>query len=176
MATDYDQIAETQLDDGIPAADLVTRYGAGSGMLRASLVGLTEDQLLAYPIEGKMSVQEVVCHVADCEQFLADRMKRTIALERPLLVGVDGWHYPEALHYTERDVELDLTLVDATRAQMAADLDRIDEDAWQRPAIHTETGLVNVRQLLLHTINHLEWHVGTIDDKREAMGLARSAG
>jgi uncharacterized damage-inducible protein DinB len=118
-----------------------------------------------------MSTQEVVCHVAYCEQFLADRMKRCIALERPLLVGVDGWHYPEALHYNERDLEIDLVLVDATRAQMAADLGRLTEETWSRVAIHTETGLVTLRQLLLHTLNHLEWHVGTIDDKRIAMGL-----
>ena len=176
MATDYAQIEETQVDRGEPAAELVERYRRGAALLRESLDGLSTEQLHERPIAEKMSTQEVVCHVADCEQFLADRMKRCVALERPLLVGVDGWHYPEALHYAERDLELDLALVDATRAQMAADLERIDDRTWQRLAIHTETGLVNVRQLLLHTINHLEWHVGTIDDKREAMGLPRSAG
>jgi hypothetical protein len=31
----------------------------------------------------------VVCHIADCEQFFADRMKRTVAMDRPLLLG--GW-------------------------------------------------------------------------------------
>lgn len=176
MQTDYGQIAATQVDHGEPATELIARYRAGSVTLRASVAELTSEQLLAYPVEGKMSAQEVVCHIADSEQYLADRMKRTIAMERPLLVGADGWTYPEALSYAKRDLELDLALVDATRAQMAADLDRIAEDTWQRSAIHTETGLVNVRQLLLHTVNHLEGHVATIDDKREAMGLARSAG
>jgi uncharacterized damage-inducible protein DinB len=176
MVTDYTQIEETQVDQGEPASELVARYRAGSALLRASVESLSAEQLHAHPIPEKMSAQEVVCHTADCEQFLADRMKRTIALERPLLVGVDGWHYPEALHYPQRDLELDLALIDATRAQMAADLDRLAEEAWQRVAIHTETGLVNVRQLLLHTIRHLEWHIVTIDDKREAMGLERSAG
>jgi uncharacterized damage-inducible protein DinB len=176
MGTDYTQIEQAQLDRGEPAAELVERYARGSSLLRASTVGLSAEQLLAYPIPEKMSVQEVVSHVSDSEQYLADRMKRTIALERPLLVGVDAWYYPEALRYAERDLELDLALVDATRAQMAADLDRLAEGAWSRVAVHTETGLVTVRQLLLHTIRHLEWHVGTIDDKREAMGLDRTAG
>lgn len=79
--------------------------------------------------------------------------------------------YPEALGYSERDVELDLALVDATRNQMAADLDRLDEDAWQRSAIHSETGLVTTRGLLFHAIRHLEGHVETIQAKREAMGV-----
>ena len=175
MATDYAQIEATQVDDGAPTAELTERYRTGAALLRSSVAGLSAQQLLAHPIADKMSVQEVVCHTADCEQFLADRMKRTIALERPLLIGVDGWHYPEALRYAERDIELDLALVDATRAQMAGDLDRIAEETWERVAVHNETGLVTLRQLILHTINHLEWHVGTIDDKREAMGLERSA-
>jgi hypothetical protein len=64
----------------------------------------------------------VVCHIADCEQFFADRMKRTVAMERPLLLGADGFRYSEPL------------------------------DAWQRPAVHSETGLVTLRQLLLHAI------------------------
>ncbi len=175
MGTDYAQIEDTQVDHGEPAAELVARYGRGAALVRASVAGLSPEQLLGYPVPEKMSVQEVVCHVADCEQFLADRMKRAIALERPLLVGVDGWHYPEALHYAKRDIELDLTLIDATRAQMAADLGRLAGETWSRVAVHTETGLVTLRQLLLHTIRHLEWHVGTINDKREAMGLARTA-
>ena len=171
MATDYTQIEDTQVDRGEPAAELVDRYQRGAALLRSSLEGLTAEQLHERPIADKMSTQEVVCHTADCEQFLADRMKRCIALERPLLVGIDGWNYPEALHYAERDIELDLALVDATRAQMAADLDRVAEEVWSRVGVHTETGLVTLRQLLLHTINHLEWHLQTIDDKRIAMGL-----
>ena len=82
-----------------------------------------------------MSAQEVVCHIADCEQFYADRIKRTIAMERPLIVGADGWLYPKALHYTERDIELDLALVEATHNQMAADLDRLAPETWERAAM-----------------------------------------
>jgi uncharacterized damage-inducible protein DinB len=127
-------------------------------------------QLLAYPIPDKMSAQEVVCHVADCDQFLADRMKRIVAMERPLLIGADGWLYPEALSYAERDLSLDLALVDATRAQMAADLGRLRPEAWERTGVHSETGLVTLRQMLLHAVRHLEHHVSTIAEKRAALG------
>jgi len=168
--TDHAQIAAAQLDDGAPTAELIVHYRAGTSLLRSAIAGLTREQLLAHPLPGKMSAQEVVCHVADCDQFLADRMKRTIAMDRPLLVGADGWLYPEALGYAERDVALDLALVDATRAQLAADLERLVPQAWERTAIHTETGLVTLRQLLLHTVRHLEHHVRTIEEKRAALG------
>lgn len=171
MSDDTARIARAQTDDGRPTAALIDAYRAGPGLLRSSTRGMSREQLLARPVPGKMSTQEVVCHVADAEAYLADRMKRTIAMDRPLLVGVDGWLYLEALHYHDRDIDLDLTLVDAVRAQMAADLDRIGETAWQRTAVHTETGLVTLRQLLLHAIGHLESHVAAIDEKRAALGL-----
>jgi len=170
MPTDYAQIAAAQDDDGTPARELIARYRRGPALLEGAIAGLTSEQLLAHPIEGKMSVQEVVCHVADCDQFLADRMKRIAAMERPLLVGADGWLYPAALGYAERDLALDLALLAATRAQMAADLDRLPDGSWARVGIHTETGLVTLRQMLLHTIRHIEHHVTTIEEKRAALG------
>lgn len=169
-STDHAQIAAAQREEDISTGELIARYRSGSDLLRDAVAGLTREQLLAHPIAGKMSAQEVVCHVADCDQFLADRMKRTIAMDRPLLVGADGWLYPEALRYADRDLALDLALVDVTRAQMAGDLDRVSPEAWGRTAIHTDTGLVTLRQLLLHTVRHLEHHVRTIEEKRAALG------
>lgn len=171
MQTDYRQIQSAQIDDGSPVAELIARYRSGHGLLLEALQGLGDAQLDARPVPGKLSTREVLAHIADCEQFLADRMKRTIAMDRPLLLGADGWLYPDALHYGNRDVQLDLRLIEVTRAQMAHDLDVLDAEAWDRPAVHSETGLVTLRQLLLHTIRHLEWHVGTILEKREAMEL-----
>jgi len=158
-------------DDARTPLELIAAYRRGPIVLRETVNGLKQEHLRARPIPGKMSALEVLAHVADCEQFLADRMKRTAALERPLLVGVDGALYLEALGYQDRDPELDLSLVEITRAQMAADLERLPVKAWTREAIHTETGLVTLRGLLLHSIRHLEHHTQAIRDKRLALGL-----
>jgi uncharacterized damage-inducible protein DinB len=165
-------VARAQTDDGTaPVAGLIERYLAGPGLLRTAIGGMSADQLAARPIAGKMATFEVVCHVVDADQFMADRMKRTVATERPLLVGVDGITYLEALHYAARDLDLDLRLLKVTREQMAADLQRLPAGAWERDAVHSETGLVTLRGLLLHTIRHLERHIGAIDEKRAALGL-----
>jgi hypothetical protein len=79
-------------------------------------------------------------------------MKRTVAMERPLLLGADGFRYPEPLRYQEHDLEQELDLVVVTRRQMARTLTLVAPDAWQRTAVHSETGLVTLRQLLLHAI------------------------
>jgi len=172
---DYDEasvVRASQEDDGRSIAELIAAYRLGPSLVRDAVSDLAPDQLRARPVAGKLSTLEVVGHVADCDQFLADRMKRTIATERPLLVGVDGDTYPEALHYQERDLALQLELLDVTRRQMAADLERLSAQTWSRTAVHSESGPVTLRQLLLHSVRHVERHLEAIAEKRRALGLA----
>ena len=109
---------------------------------------------------------DIYCDLADAAMGYADRMKRTVAMERPLLLGVVGFRYPEPLRYQEHDLEQELDLVAVTRRQMARTLRLVAPDAWQRAAVHSETGLVTLRQLLLHAINHLRHHLRFVAEKR----------
>jgi GNAT superfamily N-acetyltransferase len=169
------QIAATRQDDSsLGPLQLTEGYGAGPDLLRAAVAGMTREELLARPVPGKWSTLEVVCHIADTEQFFADRMKRTLAMNRPLLVAADGWLYPEAVRYHDRDPEEELALVTLTRRQMARILKLVPEEAWTRTAIHTETGLVVLRQLVLHAIRHLKHHVAFIEGKRQALAAVPS--
>jgi hypothetical protein len=169
--SDRERVALAQLDDETPIDELTSRYLSGVALLRDSVAGMATDQLLARPIAGKLSSQEVACHVTDSDQFMCDRMKRTIATDRPLVMGVESIDYPGPLHYADRDLELDLRLLEVQREQMAADLSRLAPEAWSRAAVHSENGLVTLRQQMLHAIRHLESHVRTIDEKRAALGL-----
>jgi len=151
--------------------ELLDRYEHGPTLLRGTLEGMDIDALRARPIPGKMSSLEVACHIVDSDQFMCDRMKRTIATERPLLMGVESADYPGPLSYHERDLSLDLTLLDAQRQQMARDLRRLLAEAWARTAVHSEAGTVSLVDLLKHATSHLEDHALTIADKRAALGL-----
>jgi uncharacterized damage-inducible protein DinB len=164
-------VRAAQTDDDRPAEELVGLYRSGPERLRETVSDMTHEQLLARPVPGRMSSLEVVCHVVDADQFMADRIKRTIATDRPLLLGVNGTLYLEALRYHERDLQLQLSLLDVTRWQMAEDLERLDETAWSRDAVHSEIGLVTLRQLLWHAIRHVARHADAIDEKRAALGL-----
>lgn len=152
-------------------ADLLARYAAGAEVLRTAVARFDADALRARPIAGKMSSLEVVAHVVDADQYMCDRMKRTIATERPLLMDVESVDYLDPLHYHDRDVELDIRLLDIQREQMLADLGRLPEAAWERSAIHSEVGLLTLLQLLAHATKHLESHVLAIAQKRAALGL-----
>jgi uncharacterized damage-inducible protein DinB/GNAT superfamily N-acetyltransferase len=163
-----------QDDSSLGPQQLIEGYEAGANLLRAAVTGMTGEQLRLRPVEGRWSTLEVVCHIADTEQFFADRMKRTLAMSRPLLVSADGWLYPEAVRYHDRDPEEELDLVALTRRQVTRILKRVPEEAWGRRAIHTEMGLVTLRQLLLHAIRHLQHHIGFIEEKRQAIAAAAS--
>ena len=130
---------------------------------------MTVEQLRSRPVAGKWSTLEVVCHVADCEQFFADRMKRTVAMDRPLLLGADGFRYPEPLRYQEHDLEQELDLVAVTRRQMARTLRLVAPTPGSAPPSTAKPGLVTLRQLLLHAINHLHHHLRFVAEKRAAM-------
>jgi hypothetical protein len=171
LGDDRALVQAAQADDDSTTDRLIERYLKGVTLLRETIAGMTPDHLQARPIAGKMTSQEVVCHVVDADQFMADRMKRTIATERPLLLGVESVDYIEPLHYAERDIDLDVGLLESTRMQMAGDLRRLSTDAWERTAVHSEIGLVTLRRLLLHTIRHLERHAAAIDEKRAALSL-----
>jgi hypothetical protein len=151
--------------------DLLGRYVSGPSTLADAVVGLDSAALRARPIAGKMSSLEVLCHIVDSDQFMCDRMKRTIATERPLLMGVESADYPGPLSYHERDPELDLRLLEIQREQMAEDLRRLPAAAWERTAIHSENGLVSLFDLFEHAVDHLEDHCVAIAEKRTALGL-----
>ena len=165
-------VADAQRDDpALTPADLISAYEMGVEELRLAVAGMTVEQLRSRPVAGRWSTLEVVCHIADCEQFFADRLKRTVAMERPLLLGADGSRYPEPLRYQDHDLEEELDLVAVTRRQTARTLRLVAPDAWQRTAVHSETGLVTLRQLLLHAINHLRHHLRFVAEKRAAITI-----
>jgi hypothetical protein len=135
---------------------------------------MSQEQLLARPVPGKWTTMEVVCHLADSEQSWAHRMKRIIAEERPLLIGYDESHFAKTLFYHEHDVAEELALIEQTRAQMAKILRKVPSSAWDRTGIHTERGLITLKEMLDVEVAHIPHHVRFIEEKRRALGLRAS--
>jgi uncharacterized damage-inducible protein DinB len=149
---------------------LIQDYVAGAGQLRAAVAGLSREQLQARPIAGKWSTLEVVCHLADFDPILADRMKRVVAEDEPKLLGADENRFAAALAYHARDVEEELALIERTRSQLARILRTLPESALQRVGHHNERGPRTLEQLLQTAINHIPHHVQFIHEKRKALG------
>jgi hypothetical protein len=159
-------------DDLLNNADLIAAYEQGIDDLRTAVAGMTPEQVLARPIPGKWSTQECVSHLADAEIHFTDRIERTIALELPLLIGVDERPYPARLNYQALDFTEQLVLFMALRRHAARILRMQPPEAWRRTAVHSETGLVPLRQLVLQEVRHLRHHLPFIAEKRAALGGA----
>lgn len=158
-----------QADDGSSIDDLLALYGSGFDRVRDAIDGLSLADLRARPIDGLWSTLEVVGHLADCEQMIADRMKRTLSISRPLLIGFDPTGFPAALKYNERPLDPFLDLIRLTRMEMLSVLELCSSEEWNRDAIHSESGLVTLRQIVLQAVRHIEHHVPFIEAKREAL-------
>jgi hypothetical protein len=150
--------------------EMIDNYVKGPAMLRQAVAGMSPEQVKARPVAGKWSTLEVVCHLADFDPILAERMKRTIAMEKPLLFGADENDFARALSYPERDLEEELAIIDNTRKQMARILRKLPAEAWQRTGNHSERGLQSLEQFVLTATKHIPHHVAFIQEKRKALG------
>jgi uncharacterized damage-inducible protein DinB len=152
-------------------APMIDGYLAGVRTLRQAVAGISPEQLKARPVAGKWSTLEVVCHLADFDPILADRMKRIIAEDRPALLGADEKRFAAALAYHERDLEEELTIVERTRQQMARILRTLPAEALQRVGVHNERGPLTLEKMLTTATNHIPHHVQFIIEKRRVLGL-----
>ena len=153
--TDPDYMTRMQHDDGFRFFQQRSRRPLTSKRIaelrNRPWPGMTAEQSHgARPIPGKWSTVEVVSHLAGSELFFTDRMERTIAMERPLLMSVDERPYPERMKYEALDLGEELEMF--WRAAAAHDLEALcgysPPDAWKRTAIHSGSGLVTLRQLV----------------------------
>jgi hypothetical protein len=153
---------------------MIDNYLDGAQLLRRAVAGMTREQTLARPVAGKWSTLEVAAHLADFEAIDADRIKRTIALDRPTLMDGDETLFASALAYHQRDLEEEVSLVENTRRQLARILRTLPDGALDRVADYRIGDRVEqrtLRQLFDKAIRHIRHHVPFILEKRRALGL-----
>jgi hypothetical protein len=153
-------------------AQMIEGYLEGPATLRKAVAGMNREQVQARPVAGKWSTLEVVCHLADFDPILADRMKRIIAEDKPQLLGADEKHFAAALAYHQRELEEELTLIEKTRSQMARILRALPAEALNRVGVHNERGPLTLERMIATATNHIPHHVKFIQEKRQALGLS----
>src|SRR5262245_22618518 len=151
-------------------SNMIADYLEGPKALRSAVQGMTPEQIRARPVPGKWSTLEVIAHLADFDPILADRMKRVIAEDNPTLVGADENKFSAALHYMERDLEEELTIIERTRQQLARILKKLPESALARTGQHNERGSLTLERLLATATGHIPHHLKYVYEKRLALG------
>ena len=153
-----------------PVAAIVERYFAGAEVPLAAIEGLSAAELTARPIPGTWSIAEIVVHLADSDLTGSDRMKRVIAMERPLLLAFDESSFAARLAYNEQDVRAAAELFRLNRRLTTAILQRLPTEAFARQGVHTEVGLVSLSELVEKFSQHLDGHMIHLRHKRTLLG------
>jgi hypothetical protein len=149
--------------------DHIIRYLDGPSLVRAEIEGLTDAQLKTRCEPGKWSIHEVVCHLTDFEIVYADRIKRSLAEDRPTLFGGDPDAFCSALTYDSRSLETELQLMESTRRHVAEILKAIPAEAWEFTGQHSERGLVSVLEFVEGITNHIPHHLKFVAQKKERL-------
>src|SRR4029453_11339323 len=83
---------------------LIARYTAGYQEVASALQGFPNEALSAPPLPGKWSAREIVHHLADSESISAQRLRKLLTEDKPIIHGYDQERYAVALRYNEREM------------------------------------------------------------------------
>jgi hypothetical protein len=154
--------------------DLIHQYEIAGDLLAQTIRGLTREDMLTVPDPkanvGLWSIHQVVIHLADAEAAFADRIKRIIAMDDPVLQAWDENRFVTNLFYYQQSAEDAAELVRLTRAQTSRILRAAPPAALLRTGQHSERGVQSVMDVLKYAVPHLEHHLSFIHRKRANMG------
>ena len=96
------------------------------------------------------------------------RIRYLIAEKEPVIIGYDPDNWASRFDYHSHPIELALATIEAVRANTAALLGRLPEEAWERAGTHTELGRYTAEDWLIICSEHLEEHTAQMNSVLEA--------
>ncbi|MEM1423739.1 MAG: DinB family protein, partial [Planctomycetota bacterium] len=144
----------------LPVPDLIDRYALGVHAIDTRLLTATDEQASAYFRPGagigRWSCRALVVHLADAEQVMVHRMRRTVCEDRPLLAVWDQEAFIDACVCDAPATSADhpapappvagaVGVIHATRLWTRDWLSSLPGDAFDRVALHPESGELTLR-------------------------------
>ncbi|HEV8000260.1 MAG TPA: DinB family protein [Planctomycetaceae bacterium] len=150
--------------------DLIEGYAAGADVLGKSIQGLERSDLLAFPVPGTWSIQQIVLHMMDSDLIASDRMKRVAAEDHPTLIGYNETAFAKTLAYDHIPAQDACEVFRLNRRITAELLRRLPDAAFQRTGVHNERGELTLEHLVSGYVEHLDHHLKFIKEKRKLLG------
>jgi hypothetical protein len=150
--------------------ELIEKYAAGADVPARAIEGLSREQLLAFPVPGTWSIQQIILHLMDSDLIAADRMKRVAAEDHPTLIGYNETAFAKNLAYEEVSAQDAAEIFRLNRRMTAELLRRLPDTAFKRTGLHNERGEVTLEQLVDTYTGHLDHHVKFLKEKRKLLG------
>ncbi|TMQ70887.1 MAG: DUF664 domain-containing protein [Candidatus Eisenbacteria bacterium] len=148
---------------------MIARYGQGYDEVASALEGLSETALSSRPLPEKWTAREIVHHLADSESISAQRLRKLLAEDKPIIHGYDQERYAMLLRYNERPLEPALEAFRAARTTTAQILAHMSQEDWEREGWHTESGRYTPETWLTIYAAHAHGHAVQIRRLRELL-------
>jgi len=151
--------------------DLIETYASGGQRLVDAYSGLSRESLLAFPVPGTWSLQQIAIHMMDSDLIASDRMKRIASMEKPLLCGYDETAFNLLPGTNELDAQHACAVFAMNRQMTAIILRSLPDASFERSGIHNEIGKVTLAEMVRKYIHHLDGHLVHVARKREILGV-----
>lgn len=148
---------------------LIESYEQGPSLLREALSGFPPEKLKVPSPPGEWSAHQVVCHLADFETVYADRIKAVVAEDGPQIPGRDDSRFAARLHYEDRNLADELSLIEAVRRQVTPLLRSLAPAEYRRVGIHSVDGPLSLETLLTRIAGHIPHHADFIERKKRLL-------
>ena len=148
-------------------AGLLERFRRGPELVATIVTGAAGLELDFAPAPGKWTIRQILAHLADAEIAAADRFRRTIAEDNPVLMAYDQEAWTRNLNYQRRKISESLDFFRRLRAQNYELFKDLPQPAFRRTATHSQRGRVTLLDLLQMYAEHAENHALQLRDLRQ---------
>jgi DinB superfamily len=147
---------------------ILERFRRGAELLAVATTGAAGPELDFKP-DGKWSIRQIVCHLADAEAVMAMRFRQIIAEENPTMVAWDQNAWAAGLDYEKRKISQVIEIFRVLRVACNYELLKdLPEETFARTGTHTERGSVSLLQLVTVAAEHAEHHAMQLRGVRAA--------
>jgi uncharacterized damage-inducible protein DinB len=151
---------------------VIDRYAAGGVLLAHATAGLAPEHKTARVGPGTWSIAQLVAHLLDADLVIADRMKRVIAEDEPVLQAFDENHWIDRLDSQAMPVEEAVNLFAAQRRWTTRILRKCSDADFVRVGLHSEAGRKTLAELVVTAVGHVDHHLRFLFAKRATLGVA----
>jgi uncharacterized damage-inducible protein DinB len=135
--------------------------------LRASVKGLTDEQLDTPYRPGGWTVRQVVHHLPDSHLNSYVRFKLALTEENPTIKPYAEDRWAELSDSRETPVEVSLTLLESLHDRWVRLLRSLAPEQWKRTFRHPDLGEMNLQKTLALYAWHGKHHVAHINELRK---------
>jgi hypothetical protein len=141
-------------------------------VLETMLGGVAPDVARWKPAADRWSISEVLSHLADCEDCLAERVRRFVLEDTPQL----NEYEPPADGFAAGTPQEHLSRFTHTRRALVQFLRTLPPDIGARTAQHSKLGLITLEQMLNEWASHDLGHIRQIAELYRARAFHPNAG